>query len=116
MFGQLLKWWRDPRRHLRKRARRELNDLFLARRDLLLSTSLRPEHRGRTQILDVEDEPLTVVFGIVRHPRPYAFSRQFHEVMEVWTYWPEEGRLERIRGHNLSRERGTDGDPPAWGG
>ena len=111
----VLEWWRSPRRRLRTRARRELARLFRERRELLSTTSLRPEHAGRVRILDVLDAPLRVCFGIVRHPRPYSFSRQFHEVLELWCYHVDEQRLERLEGVNLTRARDSDGEPPSFG-
>jgi len=113
-WSRLGVWWNDPSRKLRKRAQRELDRLFVERRDLLRKTSLRPEHRGRTQVLDVLDEPLRVFFGIVRHPRPYAFSSQHHEVLEMWCWHAEEDRLERLKGKNLTRFAGLDDSPTAF--
>lgn len=108
-------WFHSPPRRARKLARRELDRLFGEHSARLRGTSLRPKHRGRTQILHVEAGPLRIHFGIVRHPRPYAFSQQFHEVLEVWCYDVESGRLERQKGVNLSRQRGEDGDPSSYG-
>ena len=76
------------RRRLEKKARRMLQDLF---RDgsLLRGTSLRPRHSSRSVFLGFEacDGELAVIrFGILRHPRPYAFSRQSHEVIEYYTW------------------------------
>ena len=45
-------------------------------------------------------------FGILRHPRPYPFSRQSHKVIEYYTYHVPEGRLERQRGVNITRRNG----------
>ena len=82
---------------------------------MLVGTSLRPEHRGRVQVVDVVDDPVEILFAIIRHPRPYPFSRQVHEVMEVWNYRVTAGQVERVRGHNLSRKHGGDGDPAGDG-
>jgi hypothetical protein len=97
-----------------RQARRELDALF-NERTLLKGTSLKPHHLGRTQVLEVLEEPRRILFGIVRHPRPYAFSRQVHEVLEVWCYHLDPPRLERVRGHNLSRKEGGDGQPSSHG-
>jgi hypothetical protein len=105
-------WWNDPRRRMRTRSRRELRRLFEERRDLLRSTSLRPEHGNRVQLLDTRDQPWEILFGIVRHPRPYTFSKQSHEVVEVWCYRVEQQQVERLTGHNLTVERGEDGEAP----
>lgn len=108
----LRSWWNDPHRRLRRRSRQELRRLFDQRRDLLRGTSLRPEHGSRVQLLDARDQPWEILFGIVRHPRPYVFSRQSHEVLEVWCYRVAGPQLERLSGHNLTVERGEDGEAP----
>ena len=112
---RIREWWDAPRRRLRAAARRDLARLFRERRDLLAATSLRPDHASRVQLLDVLESPRRICFGIVRHPRPYAFSRQFHEVLEVWCYHVEDERLERLKGVNLTRARGSDGETPSFG-
>jgi len=113
MWNRLKLWWRKSRRW--SRARRELDEMFTRRADLLATTSLRLEHRSRTQVLDVLDSPRRIYFGIVRHPRPYKFSLQHHRVLELWCLHVEEERLERLQGHNLTREAFSDGDPPSAG-
>jgi hypothetical protein len=110
----LARWWNAPERRKRREADRALDALF-RRPDLLAGTSLRPDHRGRVQLLDLSKAPARIGFGIVRHPRPYAFSRQFHEVVELWVWHADEQRLERAKGINLTRARGSDGDPTAFG-
>lgn len=112
LLRRLARWWNAPERRARRAASRELDRLF-ASGDLLAGTSLRPDHRGRVQILDLSGAPARIGFGIVRHPRPYSFSRQFHEVVELWIWHADERRLERVKGINLTRGRGSDGDPPA---
>lgn len=57
-----------------------------------------------------------IFFTIIRHPRPYAFSKQIHEVLELWRLDVADGRLERVEGANLSRLRGSDGEPSTHGG
>jgi hypothetical protein len=114
ILDRLIRWWRSPERRLRRDAERRLDELF-ADRALLATTSLRPEHRGRVQILDLSQAPRRIGFGLVRHPRPYSFSRQFHEVAELWILDVEAWRVERVQGVNLTRARGSDGDPPAVG-
>ena len=115
LLQRLRSWWKDPRRRLLRQGRQELDQLFLKHPLRLRGTSLRPKHRSRTQVLEVEAAPLRIWFGILRHPRPYGFSQQFHEVLEVWRYEPAAGSLEREKGHNLSRERGEDGQPSSRG-
>jgi len=114
LLARILGWWSSPQRRLRREAERRLDELF---RDpkRLAGTSLRPDHRGRCQILDLSQAPRRIGFGIVRHPRPYAFSRQHHQVVELWLLDVEERRVERVKGVNLSRARGGDGEPPAVG-
>lgn len=99
------------RRKLRREAERRLDELFSSRA-LLAGTSLRPDLRSRCQILDLSQAPRLIGFGIVRHPRPYPFSRQRHEVIELWIWDSEARRLERRKGENLTRRRGGDGDVP----
>lgn len=113
IFARLRRWWNAPQRRLRREADATLDAIF-ASPDLLKGTSLRPDHRGRVQILDLTHAPERIGFGIVRHPRPYAFSKQFHEVVELWIWHATERRLERAKGINLTRQRGSDGDPPAF--
>lgn len=98
------------RRRLEKKARKMLRDLF---RDpaLLAGTSLRPSHSSRCVFLDCEahDEEITMVlFGILRHPRPYAFSPQAHEVIEYYSYDLASSRIQVEKGVNLTRLRGQD--------
>jgi hypothetical protein len=104
-------------RALEREARRRLAAIFdePAR---LRGTSLRPEHRGRVMLVnhDVQDgRVVRVDFTIIRHPRPYAFSKQVHEVLELWRLDVDRGSLERVEGANLSRLRGSDGEPGAHG-
>jgi len=107
-------WWNAPARRARREAERALDELF-ARDEWLAGTSLRRDQRGRVRVLDLNGAPARIGFGIVRHPRPYKFSRQFHEVLELWIWHVDERRLERTRGVNLTRARGSDGEPPAFG-
>jgi len=98
------------RRHLGKKARRMLRDLFQDR-GLLGGTSLRPSHSSRCVFLNFEarDGELTVIrFGILRHPRPYAFSRQSHEVLEYYSWDLPGSRIRVERGINLTRLQGHD--------
>lgn len=112
LLRRLARWWNAPERRARREASRELDRVF-ARAENLAGTSLRPDHRARVQILDLSGAPARIGFGIVRHPRPYSFSRQFHEVVELWIWHAGERRLERVQGINLTRRRGSDGEPPA---
>ena len=98
------------RRRLEKKARRMLRDLF---RDgsLLRGTSLRPKHSSRSVFLSFEaraGELAVIRFGILRHPRPYAFSRQSHEVIEYYTWDLSIPLVKGEEGLNLTRLRGQD--------
>lgn len=118
----LLEAWRRRRRGKRRRAaaRRRLREVF-STPGRLEGTSLRPEHRARADLLDFDwdeefDRPVAVRFGILRHPRPHAFSRQFHEVIEYWEVdLLRETPPRRVKGVNLSRKRGGDGEPSGRG-
>lgn len=108
----LARWWH--RRKLHSLARRELARLF-DDPSRLEGTSLKPAHRGRVTIVEIEKsgEGLkAVVFGILRHPRPHPFSPQHHRVMEWWRLELPGGRIERAGSVNLSRQEGRDGEPP----
>ncbi|MDE0961376.1 MAG: hypothetical protein OSB09_11420, partial [Planctomycetota bacterium] len=101
---------------LRRRARRALGDLFCDP-SRLAGTSLRPAHRGRCDIVDIEFSggPIeAITFQILRHPRPHPFSRQYHLVAERWRVELPEGIPQRAGSINLSRlrESQSDGEPP----
>jgi hypothetical protein len=101
--------WRRWREHasVRRAAERALDRLFQDN-SVLAGTSLRPDHRPRCQLLDLSAAPGRIGFGVVRHPRPYPFSRQRHEVIELWLWTADERRLERVRGINVTRARLDD--------
>ena len=93
-----------------RRARKLLDAAFRSP-DLLRGTSLAARHASRWVLLDVEAEGGDVVriaFGILRHPRPYPFSRQSHLVIEHWAYDVRAGKIERTRGVNVTRSEGKD--------
>jgi hypothetical protein len=100
------------RRKVEKAARRILA-AALRDPDVLRGTSLRPRHGARWVILDLEEREGTVSriwFGILRHPRPYAFSPQSHKVIERYLYDVEARRITRMGGHNVTRSSGRDAD------
>ena len=106
--------WRDTWRcwRLERQARRELAAVF-ADPAQLAGTSLKPRHGNRWVLAGVEAGAAgleRIRFGILRHPRPYAFSRQSHKVIEYYCYDVRSRRIERERGHNVTRERGSDAD------
>ncbi len=106
------KWWRRWRES--RLANRKLREIFHAGK-LLGGTSLRREHAGRCLILDHEirgGEVTRLRFSILRHPRPYSFSRQFHEVIEYYAFDATAGRLQREGSVNVTRKNGEDGKPP----
>lgn len=105
--------WRERRRQTRL-AHRTLLGLF-DDPECYRGTSLRPAHRGRVDLVDFEadgDEISVVRFTILRHPRPYPFSRQFHAVMQLYRYDVREQKVEHEKSLNLSRLHGRDGEPP----
>lgn len=111
---RFLETWRESRRRARERreARALLRELF---RDpeALAGTSLNARHRSRWVYLEheIEDgEIARVIFGILRHPRPYAFSSQSHKVIEYYVLDARERKVIRQRGHNVTREEGRDAD------
>lgn len=98
------------RRRLERQARKLLRVLF-TRPELLRGTSLRPHHSGRCVLTDfevAEGQLIRIRFGIVRHPRPYAFSRQSHKVIEYYMYDVKTQTLRVVEGHNWTRESGED--------
>jgi hypothetical protein len=107
-------WLREwlERKHSQREARRLIAELF---RDpvLLRGTSLGPRHASRWVLVGHEFEGGRVArvrFGILRHPRPYAFSPQSHKVVEYYCYEVGSGRIQRVEGLNLTREKGLDAD------
>ena len=106
----LLSFW--SRMKEGRAARRLLGALFQSP-ELLRGTSLKPHHGVRWILLEHESERGQVVriwFGILRHPRPYPFSRQSHKVIEHYLYEVKEGKVQRLSGLNLTREEGLDAD------
>lgn len=108
----LRRWW-DARR-IQARARRLVQALF-EDPSRLQGTSLRRRHRNRWVLLDVDlDEAgaaiLLVRFGILRHPRPYAFSSQSHKVVELYELDVRADKLRRCAGFNQTRSEGRDAD------
>lgn len=106
----LKSWW--SRRKEEREARRLLDALFESP-ELLQGTSLKRRHGVRWVLLRHESKQGKVVriwFGILRHPRPYPFSRQSHKVIEHYLYEAGEGRVQRLAGLNLTREKGLDAD------
>ena len=121
MFERLRRWRR--KRALERAARKEL---ARALRDpaMLAGTSLKPHHANRCVFLDFEVQDATseerseenapavarIWFGILRHPRPYSFSRQSHKVIEQYCYDLRSGNIRIRRGLNLTRRAGRDAD------
>lgn len=94
-----------------RRARRLLADLFRDPANLK-GSSLRPSHATRADYVrsdEVDGQIVAVFFTILRHPRPYAFSRQFHEVLELYRYDCLSGAITVDRSVNVTRQRGEDG-------
>lgn len=113
-MGSILERFRSWRRRARGRrsAGALLEGLF---RDpaLLAGTSLRRDHAGRWVYLgheEVDGRVVRVRFGILRHPRPYAFSRQSHKVIERYVFDVAARRVSQEGGVNLTRGEGRDAD------
>ncbi|MGE4619739.1 MAG: hypothetical protein AAEJ04_08035 [Planctomycetota bacterium] len=99
---------------LQRRARQSLLDLF-QQPQRLKGTSLKPVHFGRCDVVEIDESAgvlRSITFEILRHPRPHPFSRQHHLVAERWSVQLPDGKPERCGSVNLSRLRGTDGEPP----
>ena len=109
-----MKWfrtWRENRR-LEREARALLARAFETKTPLK-GTSLKARHANRWVLQDFDaknGEVVSIRFGIMRHPRPYAFSRQSHKVIEFYVYDVRGGRIEVMRGANLTRSSGRDAD------
>ncbi|MBP7147788.1 MAG: hypothetical protein KBD01_09600 [Acidobacteria bacterium] len=99
---------RDAARRLHA-ARAELDRLF-AEPALLAQGRLKPHHRHRATILEVRGpagEPIeSVLFGIVRHPRPHPLAPRGDDVLELLEYRPAERSLRVVGASNLTRQRG----------
>jgi hypothetical protein len=104
--------WLDARRQ-RREAQGLLTELFRSP-ELLHGTSLKAHHASRwvyiSHALNDNAQVTRVRFGILRHPRPYAFSGQSHKVIEYYVYHVLEARLEREKGVNITRQAGKDAD------
>jgi len=106
----ILSWVK--RKQEERAARRALGEAFRTPQ-ALKDTSLRPDHAGRWVVLDFEPavgKVSRVRFGILRHPRPYAFSSQHHKVVEVYSFDLASRRMTRLEGFNWTRARGGDAD------
>jgi hypothetical protein len=115
VFCRLLDWarrWRAGRR-ARRAATGALDRLFADPANLS-GTSLRSVHRARVEAATPEfggDQTLVAVrFAVVRHPRMFAFSRQFHQVLEHYRYELATGRVERTGSVDITRLSGRDAD------
>ena len=107
----MIRAWLHERRRARE-ARRLLAEAFSSP-EILRGTSLERRHRSRWVLLDHEARGERIVrirFGILRHPRPYAFSRQSHKVVERYEYDVEARKITRLAGRNITRESGRDAD------
>ncbi|MFN0060650.1 MAG: hypothetical protein ACKVX7_19525 [Planctomycetota bacterium] len=107
-----LRAWRS-RRRLERATRAVLSSAF-ADPALLKGTSLRPDHRPRVEAIEPEVESngelRAIRFAIARHPRPFSFSRQFHEVVEWYRYDLTARTIVRAGSVNLTKLRGRETD------
>ncbi len=110
---------RAARRRTWRRARRLLREFLagsIADPARLAGTSLSPRHSTRADLAEVEvegDELTGIHFTIVRHPRPFPFSRQFHEVAQLYRLDLATRTVRHVRSLNLSRLRGHDSGEPS---
>jgi hypothetical protein len=105
LFRKWLERW-----HREREARSLVAEAFRSG-EPLKGTSLGPKHGARWLLMDYELEAgqmARVWFGILRHPRPYAFSRQSHNVIECYLYDLKSGRIAVVEGRNVTRARGED--------
>lgn len=111
LVSRLQDW--QQRRRVHRAARHALDVLFSAPNPLLEAGRLRPHHRGRINLLDVEsdsqDRPTLIVFGIIRHPKSHPLAPRGEEVLEVLEYRPLVPALTVVGARNITR-RG-DGPP-----
>ncbi len=104
-------WWRNWREDVRRRraAAAALDELFALRRDLLSRGRLRPDHRRRLNVLEVETDAsggiTYILFGIVRHPKTHPLAPRGEDVLELLLYRPRESSLEVVGGGNLTRRK-----------
>lgn len=72
----------------------------------LAAVRLRPHHRSRATILEVEPgpggRPVRIVFGIVRHPKSHPLAARGEDVLELIEYEPP-GAPRVLLGRNLDR-------------
>ncbi len=104
----LAEWFQ--KRRAEREARRLLARAFQSP-ELLRSTSLEPRHAARWVLLGFESEgdcPVRIRFGVLRHPRPYPFSRQSHQVIEHYLYDVSGAKITRLEGFNVTRGKGED--------
>lgn len=109
-----MRWIRNwlRKRKLEQKARELVAAAFVYKKPLA-GTSLKPRHANRWVLQGFEvkgDEIVAIRFGIVRHPRPYAFSRQSHKVLEFYVYDVENEIIQVTRGENLTRGSAADAD------
>lgn len=96
-----------------ERRARKLLAAALADPRMLDGTSLRRRHANRCVVQSFDEEGGEIVriyFGIVRHPRPYAFSHQSHKVLESYVLDVVDRKIRRMAGKNLTRASGRDDD------
>ncbi len=114
MFERLRQLWAARKR--RRRAEILLDHLFAVPNDVLAQGRLRPKHRGRIHLLEIEDDDegqiSRLLLGIVRHPRTHPLAPRGEEVLELLEYRPDEGTLENVGGANLARRGTTPGTAP----
>ena len=109
VFSRIGAMWRSHRRKSAelRAARRALDALFGERAELLPQARLKPKHRGRAVVLEIEVdgelEASRVLFGIVRHPKAHPMAQRGEEVLELIEYLPAEGRLAVVGARNLTR-------------
>lgn len=109
----LLDWLRRRRAAARlHRAGHAALDALFADPARLAAVRLRPHHRGRVTLLEVDPAPdgalpARLLFGIIRHPKAHPLAPRGEEVLELIEYEPPDGTPRYAGGKRLSGPRAS---------